>query len=166
MITLPGTPSDGRLLLLLLVTSAPKELSPSPSLACDLRIKTWPLILLSPLNLFCGESSGAYDPFRAKSDSSVRNFRAYVKCRQAIYRNTPMSQRPAWPGCMHSTHAQSGQCICSVPALGETGPFWLANDSHSSVVTRILLLDSTPTGKPVRFLPPGPQSLGKFIINV
>lgn len=77
-----------------------------------------------------------------------------------------MSQRPAWPGYMHSTHAQSGQCICSVPALGETSPFWLDIDSHSSAVTRIFLLDSTPTEKLVRLLPPRPQILGKFFINV
>ena len=100
---------------------APKELRPFSSLAWELRPKTWLLVPLSPLNLFCGESAEAYDLFRAKLtviewvafwhyicapklDAPVRNFCAYVICKQAIYRYAPMSQSPACHGWVHSTH--------------------------------------------------------------
>lgn len=136
-----------------------KELEPFPTLACDLRPKTWFLVPPSALNLFCGESSEAYDHSRAKSDSPARSFSAYVICKKAIYRCAPKSRSLVRPGYMCSSDCLVRSASLLSPSFSPSAaPFQRDLKSSSSAATgcyRFLLLDSTCTQKPVIFPPPG-----------
>ena len=145
---------------------APKKLRPFPFLACDLRLKTWLFALPSPLNLFCGESSEAFDPSRAKFDSLVRNFRAYVTCRKAIYVYAPKPESGlAWLYAFHSSPSLASM-FAQPQLLVKPGPFWLDLESSSSAATRLcwfLRPGSTLTWKSVMLHLPGLPSLGKAL---
>lgn len=77
-----------------------KECRPFPSLVCDLRTKTWFLVPPSPLNLFCSESSKAYDP--GLNFTTLWGISGYMWCAGRQFAG--MLQNLAWSSCMHCTH--------------------------------------------------------------